>query len=106
MRLRNPVLAASLAITVLLGLAAAHGAEPQAAEPQKAGPTGGPLAYTLTGPFVHENLSIFLIHGTNRLKDKSYLTLQEAMEKKVVIVHETGNVNELAIENVSPDVSV
>ena len=61
-----------------------------------------PKTFALTGPFVHDNLAIFLIHGTDRLKGKSYLTLQEAMEKQIVIVRETGNVNELSIENVSP----
>lgn len=62
--------------------------------------------YTISGPYVHNNLAVFLIHGPDKLKDKNYLTLQEAMEKKIVIVHETGNVNELSIENVSPDQDV
>jgi hypothetical protein len=68
--------------------------------------TSNPKAFALTGPFVHDNLAIFLIHGPDRLKGKTYLTLQEAMEKQIVIVHETGNVNELTIENVSPDQAV
>lgn len=59
--------------------------------------------YTITGPYEQGNLSVFLIHGADRLKETHYLTLQDAMEKKIVIVHETGNVNELSIENVSPD---
>jgi hypothetical protein len=71
---------------------------------------GGPAMkvgpYTLSGPFVHDNLAVFLIHGPDKLKSKNYLTLQEAMEKKIVVVHETGNVNELAIENISPDQDV
>jgi hypothetical protein len=62
--------------------------------------------YSVSGPFVHDNLAVFLIHGTDRLKDKNYLTLQEAMDRKIVIVHETGNVNELSIENVSPNFEV
>jgi hypothetical protein len=40
-----------------------------------------------------------LIHGADKLKNRQFLTLEEAMEKKVVVVHETENVNELAIEN-------
>jgi hypothetical protein len=37
----------------------------------------------------------------DQLNGKMYLPLQQAMERKIVIVHETSNVNELAIENVS-----
>src|SRR5262245_38277390 len=56
----------------------------------------------LSGPYTHKNLTIYLVHGDNTLKGKTPLTLQEAMEKGLVVVHETGEVNELAIENVSP----
>jgi hypothetical protein len=57
--------------------------------------------YKLTGPYQHENLTIFLIHGPNQAGSPKFIPLQEAMERKVVIVHETSDVNELAIENVS-----
>jgi hypothetical protein len=53
----------------------------------------------LSGPYTHGNLAVFLIHGPDKLKNRHFLTLEEAMEKKVVVVHETENVNELAIEN-------
>lgn len=56
--------------------------------------------HTLSGPFTHENFTLFLIHGPDRLAGVHYLTLQEAMDQKAVVVHETGNVNELAVENV------
>ncbi len=59
--------------------------------------------YTLSGPHSHKNLTIFLIHGKNQTTDKSPLTLQEALEQKKVVVHETGEVNELAIENRSDE---
>ena len=65
----------------------------QAADP-------APAAYTLSGPYTHDNLTIYLIHGADKVKGKVYVTLQEAMEKKMVIVHETSNVNELVVENV------
>jgi hypothetical protein len=65
------------------------------AEPAKA------PAYKFSGPFTHDNLTIFLIHGDDLLKGKDILTLQEGLEQKKVVVHETKNVNELAIENVS-----
>jgi ARG and Rhodanese-Phosphatase-superfamily-associated Protein domain len=57
--------------------------------------------YRLSGPYTHENLTIFLIHGKNQLEGDSLLTLQEALEQKKVIVFETKDVNELAIENLS-----
>ena len=57
--------------------------------------------YVITGPFTHENLSVFLLHGRDHPNGHDFLTLQEAMERKVVMVHETSNVNELAIENLS-----
>ena len=55
--------------------------------------------YRLSGPFTHKNLTIFLIHGKNLVKGKSFLTLQEALEQKKVVVYETKDVNELSIEN-------
>ena len=59
--------------------------------------------YTVSGPYSHKNLTIFLLHGADQRQDKTPLTLQEAMERKVVVVHETGDVNNLAIENLSDD---
>jgi hypothetical protein len=58
-----------------------------------------PAEYRVTGPYNHDNLSIFLIHGKS--SGRSYLTLQEALDQKTVVVYETHNVNELAIENLS-----
>lgn len=65
-----------------------------------AAPTAQAGEQRISGPYTHGNLSIFLIHGADKLKGRTFLTLQDAMEKKQVVVHETGNVNELAIENV------
>jgi ARG/rhodanese/phosphatase superfamily protein len=61
----------------------------------------GSTSYSLSGPYTHENLTIFLIHGPDQSNSKSFMPLQEAMERKLVIVHETSDVNELAIENAS-----
>lgn len=55
----------------------------------------------LSGPFIYKNLTVYLVHGENTLTGKTPLTLEEAMDRKLVIVHETEDVNELAIENVS-----
>ena len=58
--------------------------------------------YKVTGPDTHENLSVFLIHGPSR-STRKLITLQEAITQKKVIVYETRNVNQLAIENVSDE---
>jgi len=59
------------------------------------------LNYRISGPYTHKNLTVFLVHGKDLLKDHSFLTLQEALAQKKVIVYETKDVNELAIRNLS-----
>jgi hypothetical protein len=83
-------LAFALTLTVFLACASAApaaSAKDQAAEQR------------LSGPYTHGNLTIFLVHGVDTLKG-DYLTLEEALAAEVVKVHETEDVNELAIENV------
>jgi hypothetical protein len=60
----------------------------------------------ISGPYTHGNLTIFLVHGKDTVPGKQFLTLQEALEQKKVIVHETKDVNNLTIENVASDVEV
>ena len=57
--------------------------------------------YRLSGPYTHKNLAIFLVHGKNSIKGKSFLTLQEALVQRKVTVYETKSVNELSIQNFS-----
>lgn len=57
--------------------------------------------YRLSGPYTHKNLTIFLVHGRDLSGNRTFLTLQEALAQKKVIVYETKDVNELAIRNVS-----
>jgi ARG and Rhodanese-Phosphatase-superfamily-associated Protein domain len=52
----------------------------------------------ISGPFSHENLAVYFIHGKSA-PGSVPLTLQEALEKGSVRVLETGAVNELKIEN-------
>ena len=59
--------------------------------------------YRLSGPYTHKNLSIFLVHGKNTFEGKTFITLQEALVQKKVVVYETKSVNQLSIENVSND---
>jgi hypothetical protein len=56
--------------------------------------------YRLSGPYTHKNLTVFLVHGKD-VTSKPFLTLQEALAQKKVMVYETKNVNELAIRNLS-----
>ena len=56
--------------------------------------------YRLSGPYQHENLTIYLIHGPDQSR-RMFTPLEQAMQRKTVIVHETSDVNELAIENMS-----
>jgi hypothetical protein len=58
--------------------------------------------YRVSGPIVHENLAIYLVHGKSA-SGAVPLTLDEALAKRAVKVHETGNVNELQIENLGAD---
>src|SRR6266446_2632977 len=61
----------------------------------------GKDGYRLEGPFTQGNLTVFLIHGKDRIKGQTFITLQEALVQKKVIVRETREVNELTIENIS-----
>jgi hypothetical protein len=62
--------------------------------------TAGAAELRLSGPYTHDNLSIYLVHGQDR-SQKKYLTLSEAMDQHKVVVYETGNVNQLQVQNVS-----
>lgn len=56
---------------------------------------------TISGPYTHKNLSIFLIHGNDKVTGKTILTLDEAIEQRKIIIHETSQVNTLILENIS-----
>src|SRR5262249_21203056 len=53
------------------------------------------------GPFTHNNLTICLIHGEDKLKNLKFLLLADALQQKKFIIYETQKVNELAMENTS-----
>mgnify|MGYP003574979629 CR=1 FL=1 len=83
---------AGAALFLILGIAAAL----QAQSP----------AYRISTPYSHKNLTIFLIHGKNQTSRTNIITLQEAMERRVLRVYETSDVNELEVENVSKQFDV
>ncbi len=57
----------------------------------------------VSAPVAHENLTVFFIHGPDTIANAQIMTLQEAIETGRAIVHETGNVNSLTVENLSSD---
>jgi ARG and Rhodanese-Phosphatase-superfamily-associated Protein domain len=69
----------------------------------KTDPLSDPAVQMITGPYSHENLSVFLLHGKDQLPGKHYLTLGEALAQKKVMVYETSQVNELMVENFSDE---
>jgi hypothetical protein len=57
--------------------------------------------YELSGPYTHKNMALFLVHGKEKIDASDVLTLDEALEQKLVVVHETSEVDKLAVENKS-----
>src|SRR5687768_12030165 len=66
----------------------------------------GAPSYRIDEPAIYKNLAVFLIHGEDQAGVGDILTLQEAMAKDVLVVHETSNVNELLVENRSSQFDV
>jgi hypothetical protein len=87
-------------------LAAAAGIATFAAEPPAGRSEIQAGEYRIAAPVTHDNLNIYLIFGADRLAGKQYITLQEAMDRSLIKVYETGTVNQLAIENISKDQEV
>src|SRR5262245_47604072 len=81
---------ALLALAMFAALCASSGPAPA-----ETAPTPG---QRVSGPHVHRNLAIYLVHGAN-VTDAVPLTLAEALAKGTVLVTETGMVNELRVEN-------
>jgi hypothetical protein len=86
---------------IVFGAVGAVSASPP--EPAKA---EAPAVKSVSGPFTHGNLSIFLLHGADVLPGQTIFTLQEALAAEKAVVHETSQVNELAVENKSADAMV
>ncbi len=87
-----------LRLSAILALITAAGLGLACAPPPAAPPAP---KYRISGPFTHDNLTIFFLHGEDQIKGKKILTLDEALEQKKVVVHETKNVQQLSIENIS-----
>ena len=59
--------------------------------------------FTFSGPYQHENLTVFLVHGKDRLDGKAFLTLQDGLASGKAVIHETGDVGQLTVENRTAD---
>src|SRR5258708_30280440 len=62
--------------------------------------------YRISTPYTYKNLTIFLLHGKDQDTKGNVMTLQEAMERNLFRVYETGDCNELEVENLSKEVDV
>ncbi len=62
--------------------------------------------YRISAPYTYKNLTIFLLHGKDQHSKDNVMTLQEAMERKLFVVYETSEVNELEVENLSKQFDV
>jgi hypothetical protein len=85
-------------------------AGPPAAVRPPASSNGQPLVGAaptpvVEGPFVHDNLALYLLRGVDRLELDGVLTLAQALDQGKVVVRETGDVGSLVIENLG-DVGV
>jgi hypothetical protein len=59
------------------------------------------------GPYQHENLAVYLITGEESVPPGTpIITLAQAMASERLVVHETGDVNTLAVENIDAEVAV
>lgn len=61
---------------------------------------------TVSGPYAHENLTIFLLHAPDRIDGSRYISLKEAFEEKKVRVYETGTVGHVEAENLSETIDI
>lgn len=91
--------AASLALGILVVRMIGLGPGLPELPPVQNDPPG--ISDNLSGPYTHKNLTVYLVHGKNQMSGETPLTLEEAMERGLVVVHETSSVNELEIENIS-----
>jgi hypothetical protein len=60
----------------------------------------------VSAPVSHANLTVYFIHGPDTITSGKIATLQEALEAGWAVVHETGNWNQVMVENVSPEYEV
>jgi len=92
------VMTAAFALLAVWPLPHLAWAAPPAAPPV---PASAPLR--ISGPYVYENLDVYLVHGRDQMQGRKLVPLAQALAENKVIVRETGSVGQLAIENVSDE---
>lgn len=98
---RGCAVKSSLFATGLLGLAFAAlwyfggGAQPL--------PLAAADSPRVAAPVAHENLAVYFVHGRDTVPNARLMSLQEALERGAAVVHETSDVNTLAVENRSDE---
>src|ERR1700730_7891471 len=107
-RAKTNLFALALGVVMATGLGMLAGAQVRNGQSGNGGSAGtgkgGELKaadYQMSGPYTHANLTVFLIYGPNTIVARHFLTLQEALDQKKVIVFETKSVNQLSIQNLS-----
>ena len=55
----------------------------------------------ISEPYLHRNLAVYLLRRSEKVPERSFLTLEEALREGSARVHETGRVGELEIENLT-----
>ncbi len=66
-------------------------------------PSAPPDEFAVSAPFTHGNLTVFLLYGPDSERSRPVLGLDEALARKCAVVHETGDVGELTVENTSEE---
>jgi hypothetical protein len=69
--------------------------------PAGRGAAPGAEAPRISGPYVYENLDVYLVHGSDQMAGRKLVPLAQALAEGKVIVRETGNVSSLTAENLS-----
>ncbi len=93
-------------VSILAGGADQPAAEKTDADKPAAEKPADPNAVRLSGPYTHKNLSVFLVHRKDAAAKEQYLTLQEALDKGLVKVVETGSVGQLVINNNAENINI
>jgi hypothetical protein len=68
--------------------------------------SSGGSGYRVLKPVTHANLAVYLIEGAQPLEGHRFMTLEEALDQKKAVVHETSDVNELTVENLTIDLDI
>jgi hypothetical protein len=65
--------------------------------------TAGPDGLRISAVAAYKNLEVYVLYGNTELDNKKYVVLKDALDRKLVRVRETGEVNELKIDNNSKE---